>query len=90
MGIWSRLEQCQCRTDGLWRSYAADTATRLPRIHAPGIDRKNCPELASQINMLSFGSKLDGKDIMQFDGYAARISLPAKTTSRTFTRMPGR
>lgn len=40
----------------------------LPESMIPMLVDRIAPMLASQINMLSFGGKLDGKDVMQFDG----------------------
>ena len=43
-------------------------AMGLPESMIPTLVDKIAPTLAKSINMLSFGSRLDGSDVMQFDG----------------------
>lgn len=90
MGIWTGSNGANAEQMAYGVAMQQIQQQGYPESMLPVLIEKIAPSLASQINMLSFGSKLDGKDIMQFDGVRARISLPAKTTSRTSTRMPGR
>ncbi len=55
-----------------------------PESMLPVLIEKIAPSLASQINMLSFGSKLDGKDIMQFDGVRRPYIASGKDNFKNF------
>lgn len=56
----------------------------LPESMLPTLIDKIAPTLASQINMLSFGSKLDGKDVMQFDGVRRPYVASGKDNFKNF------
>lgn len=56
----------------------------LPESMLPVLVDKIAPTLASQINMLSFGSKLDGKDVMQFDGVRRPYIASGKDNFKNF------
>ena len=56
----------------------------LPESMLPVLVDKIAPTLASQINMLSFGSKLDGKDVMQFDGVRRPYVASGKDNFKNF------
>lgn len=56
----------------------------LPESMLPMLVDKIAPQLAPQINMLSFGSKLDGKDVMQFDGVRRPYVASGKDNFKNF------
>ncbi|EJW98193.1 TonB-dependent receptor plug [gut metagenome] len=55
-----------------------------PESMLPTLIDNIAPMLASQINMLSFGSKLDGKDVMQFDGVRRPYVASGKNNFKNF------
>ena len=55
-----------------------------PESMLPTLIDNIAPMLASQINMLSFGSKLDGKDVMQFDGVRRPYVASGKDNFKNF------
>ncbi len=56
----------------------------LPESMIPMLVDRIAPMLASQINMLSFGGKLDGKDVMQFDGVRRPYVASGKDNFKNF------
>ena len=56
----------------------------LPESMIPTLVDKIAPMLASQMGMLSFGGKLDGSDVMQFDGVRRPYVAAGKNNFKNF------
>ena len=59
-------------------------AMGLPESMIPKLVDKIAPTLASQMGMLSFGSKLDGSPVMQFDGVRRPYTAAGKDNFKNF------
>lgn len=47
------------------------------------------PTLAKQMSVMSFGSKMDGSNVTQYDGISAHIHQPQEIISKISTTMHG-
>ena len=59
-------------------------AMGLPESMIPTLVEKIAPTLAQQMGMLSFGGKLDGSDVMQFDGVRRPYTAAGKDNFKNF------
>lgn len=59
-------------------------AMGLPESMIPTLAEKIAPMLAQQMGMLSFGGKLDGSDVMQFDGVRRPYIAAGKDNFKNF------